>query len=187
MNIFKFKQIGLIAFSSVLLNLVAVKSWAEEELTYDIVEFSFNTGHFDYAEGREFDNSAFLGWGLGLQLTENWRTLLNYSQLNNEELDDGDELYIQKYQADVVYTFNAQGTWRPYLVGSLGDLDTRVNGEHKYRKKIGQFGMGAGLTYAISSNWFVHSEFHGYYSDPNANVDLESKIMIAYRFGNGEG
>ena len=187
MNIFKVKQVCLIAFSFVLLAITAVKSSAEEELTFDIVEFSLNTGYFDYAEGRDFDNSAFIGWGLGLQLTENWRTLLNYSELNNKDLDDGDELYIQKYQGDVVYTFNTQGTWRPYIVGSVGDLDTRVNGEHKYRKKIGQVGLGAGLTYAISSNWFVHSEFHGYYSNPDDNIDLESKVMIAYRFGDGEG
>ncbi|MBL4796288.1 MAG: porin family protein [Oleispira sp.] len=187
MNIFKFKQVCLIAFSFVLLNLATVNSWAEEELTTDIVELSFNTGYFDYAEGREFDNSAFIGWGLGLQLTENWRTILNYSELNNEKLDDGDELYIQKYQGDVVYTFNTQGTWRPYIVGSFGELDTRVNGEHKYRKQYTQYGIGAGLTYAISSNWFVHSEFHSYYSNPKENVDLESKVMIAYRFGNGEG
>ena len=187
MNILKFKQVCLIAFSFVLLNLAAVKSWAEDELTYDIVELSLNTGYLDYAEGREFDNSPFYGWGLGLQLNKTWRVLLNYSELNDKELDDGDELYIQKYQADVVYTFNTQGTWRPYIVGSYGDLDTRINGAHKYRTKYGQYGIGAGLTYAISSNWFVHSEFHSYYSNPKENVDLESKVMIAYRFGNGEG
>lgn len=118
-----------------------------------------------------------------------WGTLLKYSKLNRQELTDTDELVIQKYQADVVYTFNPAGTWRPYIVGSFGELDAKKNGIRANTKQFTQYGVGLGLTYAISAKWFLHTEFHNYYSNSfsDPDVDTESKVMIAYRFGNGEG
>lgn len=182
------KKITAVVFSLTLINFVAFNAQAKE-VTYDIVEVSFNIGSLNYEKDREFDTSPFVGWGLGLQLTQNWRTLLNYSKLNRQKLTATDELIIQKYQADMVYTFNPTGNWRPYIVGSFGELDTKKNGIRANTKLYTQYGLGLGLTYAISEKWFLHTEFHNYYSNSlnNPNVDTESKLMIAYRFGNGEG
>lgn len=187
MKILTLKNLTAVAFSLTLLNFAALNAQAEEA-TYDIVEVSFNVGSLDYENKREFDTSPFIGWGLGLQLTKNWRTLLNYSKLNRQKLTGSDELVIQKYQADGVYTFNPTGSWRPYIVGSYGELDTKKNGIRANTKQYTQYGIGLGLTYAISAKWFLHTEFHNYYSNSlsNPDVDTESKVMIAYRFGNGE-
>lgn len=159
---------------------------AAEEVTLDIVEISINSGYYNFDEGWELKSAGYLGWGLGIQVNKKWRTLLNYSRMVTGDTKDVDGLKIQKYQGDVVYTFNTSGTLRPYLVASYGEIDLTVPNGSNGQKQDEQVGLGLGLTYAISPKVFIHSELHSYYSHRRYNVDTEGKIMIAYRFGKGE-
>ncbi len=189
------KLVSTFVLSTILsLTLFSAKVFADRDVNVDMIELSFNSGYasldnsliLEADEGSDFtiDSGYNGGWGLGLQLNQQWRTILNYSRQYDYWERHKDGLRVQQYHIDVARDFNTDSKLRPFLVLSLGQLNLKASSREN--DKYFQMGTGAGLTYRFNANWSVRTEYRVFHNFDDFESTKQFQLAVAYRFGNGD-
>ncbi|MCK5880595.1 MAG: hypothetical protein KAG18_01895, partial [Sinobacterium sp.] len=95
-------------------------------ITTDIIEVSMNTGYYTFDDEWDLSSASFIGWGLGFQFNRAFRAVINYSRINpsKSELDGfvagANDVKLQRYNADMSYSFFTEKSIRPYIALSYG-------------------------------------------------------------------
>ncbi len=183
----------------VLLTLLALvichHSYAKENaalITTNIIEISMNSGYYNFDDNWDLPNSVFVGWGLGFQFTKAFRGVLNYSQMKTSSFDDNgfiagsEDKKVQRYNADVSYTFFTDSSIRPYIAFSYGEIDLTYRLDGKQQKQDEQLGLGGGVLLKLSPKWFIRTDVRAVGNYRRSHIDVNSMVTFAYRLGLGE-
>lgn len=165
----------------ILLMLVSVSVYADNEVTRDIIEISPGIGYYNFDDDRNIDDTAMATIGLGLQFSRRWLMLLHYSAMEyNRERPSAE---IQKYHVDGHYFFNSESDLRPYLVAGFGQIEINTDA---IQDKDNMVNAGAGLSYKITPSWFVRTDARIFSSTNGDFNDNTLTLTVGYRFSGGE-
>lgn len=170
---------------SILLLIFSVTANAKDEVTTSIIEFSPAIGYYEFDSKRELSNREMAGLGFGVHFTRRWATILNYTALNTTRggIQQGETVDVQKYHWDVYRFFYSQHRFRPYIVIGLGGMDIISEGD-KHNET--QWNGGLGLSYRITSKWFLRGDGRVFYSDSSGNTDYAYTLTLGFRLKEGE-
>ena len=168
-------------FLILFLLLSPVSSFAEDEITRDIIEISPGIGYYNFDDDRSTEDTAMATIGLGLQFSRRWLMLLHYSALKYDSTRP--KVVIQKYHIDTHYFFNTENVFRPYVVVGFGqlDIDDGVSDTNK-----NMFNAGLGISYKFTPSWFVRTDARLFQSTNGDFQDNALTLTLSYRFSGGE-
>ena len=168
-------------FLILLLLLPSASTFADDEVTRDIIEISAGIGYYNFDDDRNIDDTAMVNAGLGLQFSRRWLMLLQYSALKYDS--DRPKVVMQKYHVDAHYFFNTENTFRPYVVVGFGEFDIDDAGIESTKN---MFNAGLGISYKITPSWFVRTDARIFQSTNGDFQDNALTLTLAYRFSGGE-
>jgi opacity protein-like surface antigen len=171
-------------FGMLLLSF-ALSAKAKDEVTTSIIEFSPAIGYYEFDSKRELSNREMAGLGFGIHVSRRWAMILNYTALNTVRggAQQGETVDVQKYHFDVYRFFLSQHRFRPYIVIGLGGMDIISEGD-KHNET--QWNGGLGLSYRITSKWFLRGDGRVFYSDSSGNTDYAYTLTLGFRLKEGE-
>ncbi|MCK5880451.1 MAG: porin family protein [Sinobacterium sp.] len=185
-------NIYIIALCALIFSSQSLAQNDEGVITTDIIEISMNAGYYDFDKDWDLPNASFIGWGLGFQFTKAFRAVLNYSGINSSKSETdgfiagGEDITLQRYNADLSYSFLTEKNIRPYLALSYGEIDISYTLWGKQKKQDEQLGLGGGVLFKLAPKWFIRSDIRAVKNHRRGHVDVNSMITVAYRFGQGE-
>lgn len=168
-------------FLILLLLLPSASTFAEDEVTRDIIEISAGIGYYNFDDDRNIEDTAMVNVGLGLQFSRRWLMLLQYSALKYDS--DRPKVVMQKYHVDAHYFFNTENAFRPYVVAGFGEFDIDDAGIESTKN---MFNAGLGISYKITPSWFVRTDARIFQSTNGDFQDNALTLTLGYRFGGGE-
>jgi hypothetical protein len=155
-----------------------------EQTTFGIVEFSINTGYYQFDDDSDFENNAIIGWGIGLNFSKRWAAVLQYSSICHEKKIGGvGEVTAFNYHVDAIRFFRTESSLRPYIVAGFGNIETEID---KKKNREFQLNGGFGLHYKINPNWFLRGDCRLFYETDTDMKDGAAHFIVGYRFGKGE-
>jgi opacity protein-like surface antigen len=168
-------------FLVLLLMLLSATAFAGDEVTRNIIEISPGIGYYNFDDDRNIEDTAMATVGLGLQFSRRWLMLLHYSALKYDSARP--KVVIQKYHVDAHYIFNIEKDLRPYVVAGFGQLDIE---DEDLTSNENMFNTGLGISYKMSSSWFVRTDARVFVDTDNNYHDNALTLTVGYRFSGGE-
>jgi opacity protein-like surface antigen len=168
-------------FLVLLLMLLSATASAGDEVTRNIIEISPGIGYYNFDDDRNIEDTAMATVGLGLQFSRRWLMLLHYSALKYDSARP--KVVIQKYHVDAHYFFNTEKDLRPYIVAGFGQLDIE---DEDLTSNENMFNAGFGISYKMSSSWFVRTDARVFVDTDNNYHDNALTLTVGYRFSGGE-
>lgn len=168
-------------FLVLLLMLLSATAFAGDEVTRNIIEISPGIGYYNFDDDRNIEDTAMATVGLGLQFSRRWLMLLHYSALKYDSARP--KVVIQKYHVDAHYFFSTEKDLRPYIVAGFGQLDIE---DEDLKSNENMFNAGFGISYKMSSSWFVRTDARVFVDTDNSYQDNAVTLTLGYRLGGGE-
>jgi len=170
----------LCIFATVVFPFYAVAG----QTTFSIIEFSVNSGYYQFDNDSQLEDNAIFGFGIGLNFSKRWAALLQYSSIcHNKKVDGVGDVTAFTYHVDAIRFFRTESSIRPYIVAGLGNIEIEIN-----RRKNREFQLngGLGLHYKINPNWFLRGDYRLFYETDTDMKNSAAHFVLGYRFGEGE-
>jgi opacity protein-like surface antigen len=174
----------IITAIALLLPLFSVANLKAEEVTVAVVELSGSLGYYDADDAQINDYGSMFGGGIGINFTDRWAVLLEYSALAYSPDSGFDEIPAIKYHLSSYHYFPLGYDFSLYGVWGVGE---------EKREELGdtitdtQMHYGLGVRYRLNKNWALRTDVRDFYNFDSNLHEPALTMTIAFRPGEGDG
>ncbi|CAH0992127.1 hypothetical protein SIN8267_02243 [Sinobacterium norvegicum] len=155
-----------------------------DEVTVANVELSGSLGYYDADDSQVNDYGTMFGTGIGINFSDSWAVLLEYSALAYDAEIGIDDVPAIKYHMTsyhylpLGYDFSLYGVWG---IGEekreeLGETITDTQGHY-----------GVGIRYRVNKNWAIRTDVRDFYNFDSNFHEPALTMTLAFRPGKGDG
>lgn len=171
----------------ILLTLAAASLFSPAAMAFNATgsfPLTFGGGYYYLASKRHIDNTGAISGSLGYNITDQWGVLgllAGFNSNSNRTVDrDNRTVNGTLFAFNIVYHFQPQNNFQPYLAAGPGVLGLSPNGDDA--RNEGNINAAGGAQYFIGKKMALGLEGRGIYTIIGGKLDGFVDAGITYMF-----
>lgn len=145
------------------------------------VELNAGASYTAFDNDRDLDDSAGWALGAGYVVDPRWTVEAWLSETGTESELGGGDVDATEYRLDALYHLDPMGSWTPFIVAGVGDMNFDPDTADKVDET--RINLGMGVKKALSEKWGLRGDVRAFNGLDSEQTDLGLLVALSYKLG----
>jgi len=145
------------------------------------VELNVGASYTAFDHERDLDDSAGWALGAGYVVDPRWTVEAWLAETGTENEQGGGDVDATEYRLDALYHLDPMGSWTPFVVAGVGDMNFDPDGADKVDET--RINLGMGVKKALSDRWGLRGDLRAFNGLDSEQTDYGLLVALTYKLG----